>query len=76
LPIADHPTVGAAFVLEKEELIPRVEQTTALRVEERVGVIRVYIRQEGNAPAFIETTQPLPKFGPVIQSRDRIAHHR
>jgi trans-2,3-dihydro-3-hydroxyanthranilate isomerase len=73
LPMAGHPTVGAAFVLEKEELIPRVEKINTLRLEERIGVIRVSIRQEGDAPVFIEMTQPLPKFGPVIQNRDRIA---
>jgi trans-2,3-dihydro-3-hydroxyanthranilate isomerase len=73
LPMAGHPTVGAAFVLEREQLIPRVEKTNALRLEERIGVIRVSIRQEGDAPAFIEMTQPLPKFGPVIQNPDRIA---
>jgi trans-2,3-dihydro-3-hydroxyanthranilate isomerase len=70
--MAGHPTVGA-FVLEREGLIPRVEKTNALPLEERIGVIRVSIRQEADAPAFIEMTQPLPKFGPVIQNRDRIA---
>jgi trans-2,3-dihydro-3-hydroxyanthranilate isomerase len=73
LPMAGHPTVGTAFVLEREALVRQSTKTTPLRFEEGVGVIAVSINHREDAPAFIEMTQPLPKFGPVTHDSDSIA---
>jgi trans-2,3-dihydro-3-hydroxyanthranilate isomerase len=74
LPMAGHPTIGTAFILERERLIPRSEKSATIRFEERIGIIPVSISQREEGPAFIEMTQPLPEFGPVIHDANSVAH--
>lgn len=69
LPMAGHPTVGTAFVLAREHLIPRDARETTIVLEEGVGPVPVRIEFEEGEPSFAEMTQPLPTFGPAIEDR-------
>lgn len=73
LPMAGHPTIGTSFVLARDRLTERLEKTTSLRLEEKVGIIKVSIEWENNLPAFIEMVQPLPIFGPRYADAGAIA---
>lgn len=66
LPMAGHPTVGTAFVLAREHLIPRAGRETNIIFEEGVGPVPVRIEFEDGEPSFAEMSQPLPKFGPRL----------
>jgi trans-2,3-dihydro-3-hydroxyanthranilate isomerase len=57
VPMAGHPTVGTAYVLQHKGLIPATGKTT---FEENVGVIPVSLNETG-----IFMSQPLPAFGAV-----------
>ena len=66
LPMAGHPTVGTAFVLAREHLIPRAGRETNIIFEEGVGPVPVRVEFEDGEPSFAEMTQPLPQFGPRL----------
>ncbi len=63
LPMAGHPTIGTAFVLQRDAQ-SESRKITSLRLEELVGVIAVSIVEPQHGGVFIEMNQPLPKFGP------------
>jgi len=69
LPMAGHPTVGTAFVLAREHLIPRGGRETNVIFEEGVGPVPVRVEFENGEPSFAEMSQPPPKFGPRLEGR-------
>jgi trans-2,3-dihydro-3-hydroxyanthranilate isomerase len=73
LPMAGHPTVGTAFVLAREHLIPRGERETNIVFEEGVGPVPVRVEFEDGEPSFAEMSQPLPTFGPRLDDRGAVA---
>ncbi len=66
LPMAGHPTIGTAFVLAREQMVPAGGETVTIRLEEKVGLIPVRLEMKNGAPDKIWMTQPLPTFGPVF----------
>jgi trans-2,3-dihydro-3-hydroxyanthranilate isomerase len=66
LPMAGHPTIGTAFVLARERMLPAGGETVTIRLEEKVGLIPVRLEMKNGAPDKIWMTQPLPTFGPVF----------
>ena len=73
LPMAGHPTVGTAFVLAREHLIPRAEREVSIVFEEGVGPVPVRIEFEDGEPSFAEMSQPLPTFGSRLDDRGVVA---
>ena len=73
LPMAGHPTVGTAFVLAREHLIPRAERETNIIFEEGVGPVPVRVEFENGEPSFAEMRQPLPTFGPRLNDVGAVA---
>jgi len=73
LPMAGHPTVGTAFVLAREHLIPRAGRETSIIFEEGVGPVPVRVEFEHGEPSFAEMSQPLPTFGPRLDDRQALA---
>lgn len=73
MPMAGHPTVGTAFVLAREHMIPSNESETNIIFEEGVGPIPVKVTFKDGAPDLIYMTQPLPRFGARFQDPDAIA---
>ncbi|NUP89566.1 MAG: PhzF family phenazine biosynthesis protein [Candidatus Sumerlaeia bacterium] len=69
LPMAGHPTIGAAFVLAAEGLITTRPGATQVVFEEGVGPIEVTIHRAGEAITSVEMRQPSPVFGPVFGDR-------
>lgn len=63
LPMAGHPTVGAAFVLADKGLIPTESGSNQWILEEQIGEIPVTVHKEGTNISKVEMTQPLPVFG-------------
>lgn len=74
LPMAGHPTIGTAFVLAHEHLIPTTETETTITFEEGVGVIPVTLTSKEGRLHAIQMRQPLPAFGPQFAEREAIAH--
>ncbi|MFW5691186.1 MAG: PhzF family phenazine biosynthesis protein [Chloroflexota bacterium] len=69
LPMAGHPTVGAAHVLYS---LGRAPTEGPLRFLEGVGVVLVHFEiTDGAMMAWM--TQPLPQFGPVLDDRAAVA---
>jgi trans-2,3-dihydro-3-hydroxyanthranilate isomerase len=73
LPMAGHPTVGTAFVLAREHLIPRRGRETSVVFEEGVGPVPVCVEFEDGEPSFAEMSQPLPEFGPRLGEAGAVA---
>jgi trans-2,3-dihydro-3-hydroxyanthranilate isomerase len=73
LPMAGHPTVGTAFVLAREHLIPRGARESNIIFEEGVGPVPVRVEFENGEPSFAEMSQPLPKFGPRLTDASAVA---
>jgi trans-2,3-dihydro-3-hydroxyanthranilate isomerase len=73
LPMAGHPTVGTAFVLAREHLIPRGGRESNIVFEEGVGPVPVRVEFEDGEPSFAEMSQPLPTFGARLDDRRAVA---
>jgi trans-2,3-dihydro-3-hydroxyanthranilate isomerase len=73
LPMAGHPTVGTAFVLAREHLIPRDAEEVTVIFEEGVGPVPVRVRYERGEPVYAEMTQPPPSFGPRLTDTALVA---
>ena len=69
LPMAGHPTVGTAFVLQHTGRIPA--QGT-VRFEEGVGIISVALA-DGGSGVTATMEQPAPQFGGVVADRETLA---
>ncbi|MCE2472438.1 MAG: PhzF family phenazine biosynthesis protein [Anaerolineae bacterium] len=74
LPMAGHPTVGAAYALAYLGRIGQLEPPTKIVFELGVGPIRVAIHadERGN-PSDVWMRQPLPQFGEIYHDRRAIA---
>jgi trans-2,3-dihydro-3-hydroxyanthranilate isomerase len=73
LPMAGHPTIGTAFVLAREKMLPAGGDVVTIRFEEEVGPIPVRLEMKEGAPDMIWMTQPLPNFGPVFPNAVAVA---
>ena len=73
LPMAGHPTIGTAFVLAREKMLPAGGETVTIRLEEKVGLIPVRLEMKDGAPDKIWMTQPRPTFGPVFPNAAAVA---
>jgi trans-2,3-dihydro-3-hydroxyanthranilate isomerase len=73
LPMAGHPTVGTAFVLAREKMLPAGGDTLTIRLEEKVGLIPVRLEMKDGTPDKIWMTQPRPIFGPVFPNAGAVA---
>ena len=69
LPMAGHPTVGTAFVLQHAGRIPA--QGT-VRFEEGVGIIPVALTGDGSGVAAT-MQQPAPQFGGIVNDLEALA---
>jgi trans-2,3-dihydro-3-hydroxyanthranilate isomerase len=70
LPFAGHPTIGTAWVLWTEGLVPRTTQDFVL--QEKVGAIPVRVGREPRHP-LVWMTHPAVTFGEVIGERAQLA---
>jgi trans-2,3-dihydro-3-hydroxyanthranilate isomerase len=73
LPMAGHPTIGTAFVLAREKMLPAGADTLTIRLEEKVGPIPVRLEMKNGVPDKIWMTQPRPTFGPVVPNSAAVA---
>lgn len=69
LPMAGHPTIGAAFVLTDTERDLPHTGTTNWVFEEQVGDIAVTIHRKDGRTTRTEMKQPVPEFGELIHDR-------
>lgn len=71
MPMAGHPTVGAAFALVHAGIIPpgRARWVFGLNV----GPTPVDIDWDGGRASFVWMSQQLPEFGPTVPDRDGVA---
>ncbi len=70
LPFAGHPTLGTAWVIWKQGLVPPA--TEELTLEEGIGPVRVRIERSG-AREVLWMTHPPVEFGEVIAERGGVA---
>lgn len=73
LPLAGHPTIGAAFALADQELIPTSEGANDWLFEEQIGDIAVTVFKDRGKVSKVEMTQPLPEFGSVYERSGLVA---
>jgi trans-2,3-dihydro-3-hydroxyanthranilate isomerase len=73
LPMAGHPTIGTAFVLAREKMLPAGGDILTIRFEEKVGPIPVRLEMKNGVPDKIWMTQPRPAFGPVFPNAAAVA---
>jgi trans-2,3-dihydro-3-hydroxyanthranilate isomerase len=73
LPMAGHPTIGTAFVLAREKMLPAGGDILTIRFEEKVGPIPVRLEMKNGVPDKIWMTQPRPAFGPVFSNAAAVA---
>jgi trans-2,3-dihydro-3-hydroxyanthranilate isomerase len=73
LPMAGHPTIGTAFVLAREKMLPAGDETLTIRLEEKVGLIPVRLEMKDGMPDKIWMTQPRPTFGPIFPNAAAVA---
>ncbi|OEH93757.1 PhzF family phenazine biosynthesis protein [Bacillus solimangrovi] len=73
LPIAGHPTVGAAYVLGNEQINSLTQGENKVVFETGVGDITVQIYKDNNGISSVEMTQKTPEFGPVYEDIERVA---
>lgn len=69
LPMAGHPTIGAAFVLASSGTVPAEEGTNEWVLEEQVGEIPVTVHKEEGQIVKVEMKQPLPVFSGEFRNR-------
>jgi len=72
LPIAGHPTIGSTFALAIEGVIAKGREQFVFELG--VGPTPVSLEWNHAGLAFAWMTQPLPKFGGVIQDRAALAN--
>lgn len=71
VPFAGHPTLGTAWVLATEGLLPPGTRRFAL--EEGIGAVPVELEGAPERPAFVWMSQRDAAFGPVAKDRAAIA---
>lgn len=74
LPFAGHPTVGAALMLLELGMVELKDGKQSLRLEEKVGLIKVDISaEEGQLPTAVLTAAKLPEVGPPPPASSELA---
>ena len=73
LAMAGHPTIGTAFVLAREKMLPAGGDILTIRFEEKVGPIPVRFEMKDGTPDKIWMTQLRPNFGPVFPNAIAVA---
>lgn len=73
LPMAGHPTIGAAFVLATSGAVHTEEGRNEWVLEEQIGEVPVTVYKQGGEIVKVEMKQPLPKFNEPFQNRKRAA---
>lgn len=73
LPMAGHPTIGAAFLMADQDLVQTGEGISEWTLEEAVGDIPVIVYKEEGLITKVEMTQPLPSFGERFPKTEQIA---
>ena len=71
LPMAGHPTIGTAFALAHEGIIPPGQPSVVFGLG--VGPVSVSLRWTDRGLAFAEMTQLRPTFGPPVAALDAVA---
>lgn len=69
LPMAGHPTIGAAYVLTASDAVPTEEGQNEYVFEEEVGEILVTVVKEEGRIVKVEMKQPLPVFNEKFENR-------
>ena len=67
IPFAGHPTIGTAWVLATEKLLPA--GVTRFNLEEGIGPVEVTLEGEPAAPSFLWMRHGEAKFGPELTDR-------
>jgi len=67
LPFAGHPTIGTAWVLATEQLLP--PNTHRFNLEEGIGPIEVTLEGEPARPSFLWMRHGEARFGPELSNR-------
>jgi trans-2,3-dihydro-3-hydroxyanthranilate isomerase len=67
LPFAGHPTIGTAWVLATEQLLP--PNTHRFNLEEGIGPVEVTLEGEPAQPSFLWMRHGEAKFGPELTDR-------
>lgn len=73
LPMAGHPTIGAAYVLAAAKKIPVTAGKNDWVFEEQVGEIPISVYEKNGQIEKVEMTQPLPAFGSVYSKPGLVA---
>ena len=73
LPMAGHPTIGAAYVLAEKEILKTEPGQNQWIFEEKVGNIPITVYRDHSRISKIEMKQPNPVFGEKIQDYERAA---
>jgi trans-2,3-dihydro-3-hydroxyanthranilate isomerase len=71
IPFAGHPTIGTAWVLATEGLLPK--GTTRFNLEEGIGPVEVTLEGDPARPSFLWMRHGEVKFGPELGNRERFA---
>jgi len=67
LPFAGHPTIGTAWVLATEQLLP--PNTHRFNLEEGIGPVEVTLEGEPAQPSFLWMRHGEARFGPELTNR-------
>jgi trans-2,3-dihydro-3-hydroxyanthranilate isomerase len=67
LPFAGHPTIGTAWVLATEQLLP--PNTHRFNLEEGIGPVEVTLEGEPTRPSFLWMRHGEARFGPELTRR-------
>jgi trans-2,3-dihydro-3-hydroxyanthranilate isomerase len=71
IPFAGHPTIGTAWVLATERLLP--PNTHRFDLEEGIGPVEVTIEGEPARPSFLWMRHGEARFGPELTNREGFA---
>jgi trans-2,3-dihydro-3-hydroxyanthranilate isomerase len=71
LPFAGHPTIGTAWVLATEQLLPK--NTLRFNLEEGIGPVEVTLEGESTQPSFLWMRHGEARFGPELTRRASFA---
>lgn len=69
LPMAGHPTIGAAYVLASSEMVPTIDGRNDWVLEEQIGDVPVTVHKDKEQILTVEMTQPVPIFNKALHDR-------
>jgi trans-2,3-dihydro-3-hydroxyanthranilate isomerase len=73
LPMAGHPTVGTAYVLAHQGVLPMTGARTDVTLQLGIGPVNVTLQQRDGRVRFVWMTHRDAKFGEVFTDRNRLA---